>query len=301
LREPGRPDEIVVSRLDHDANVSPWELAARDAGAVVKYIGIRRDDCTLDLDSLRSALGERTRLVAVGAASNLVGTINPVQEIAQMAHAACAQLFVDAVHLAPHRLIDVARWGCDYLVCSPYKFFGPHMGVLWGRSERMARLPAYKVRAADDGIPDRWMTGTQCHEGIAGTLEAVNYLADLGREIDGNSPDRRAALRAAFAGIEAYETSLCRDLLEGLKGLAGYGSSASPIRNAWSSARRRLESSLQDALRSRYRGLGKCGSLQLGWQQLRAAVDRSTRPRAGWRVAHWASSLQHCRRSPAIP
>jgi cysteine desulfurase family protein (TIGR01976 family) len=214
-------DEIVVSRLDHDANVSPWELAARDAGAVVKYIGIRREDCTLDLDSLRSALGERTRLVAVGAASNLVGTINPVQEIAQLAHAAGAQLFVDAVHLAPHRLIDVARWGCDYLVCSPYKFFGPHMGVLWGRSERMARLPAYKVRAAGDGIPDRWMTGTQCHEGIAGTLEAVNYLADLGREIDGNSPDRRAALRAAFAGIEAYEASLCRDLLEGVEGLAG--------------------------------------------------------------------------------
>ena len=214
-------DEIVVSRLDHDANVSPWELAARDAGAVVRHIEIRPDDCTLDLDTLRSSLGERTRLVAVGAASNLVGTINPVREIAELAHAAGAQLFVDAVHFAPHRLIDVERWDCDYLVCSPYKFFGPHMGVLWGRSELMAELPAYKVRAADDLIPDRWMTGTQCHEGIAGTLEAVNYLADLGREVAGECPDRRGALRAAFSAIEAYESSLCEKLLEGVARLAG--------------------------------------------------------------------------------
>jgi cysteine desulfurase family protein (TIGR01976 family) len=213
-------DEIIVSRLDHDANVSPWELAARDAGAVVKQIGVRPDDCTLDLDSLRSSLGERTRLVAVGAASNLAGTINPVQEIAELAHAAGAQLFVDAVHLAPHRLIDVGLWDCDYLVCSPYKFFGPHIGVLWGRSELMAELPAYKIGAADEVIPDRWMTGTQCHEAIAGTLEAVNYLADLGRAVDGNSLDRRGALRAAFRAIEAYESSLCRELLEGVARIA---------------------------------------------------------------------------------
>ena len=213
-------DEIIVSRLDHDANVSPWELAARDVGAVVKQIGVRPDDCTLDLDSLRSSLGERTRLVAVGAASNLAGTINPVQEIAELAHAAGAQLFVDAVHLAPHRLIDVGLWDCDYLVCSPYKFFGPHIGVLWGRSEWMAELPAYKVGAADEVIPDRWMTGTQCHEAIAGTLEAVNYLADLGRSVDGNSLDRRGALRAAFRAIEAYESSLCRELLEGVARIA---------------------------------------------------------------------------------
>jgi cysteine desulfurase family protein (TIGR01976 family) len=213
-------DEIIVSRLDHDANVSPWELAARDAGAIVRYIEIRPDDCTLDLDTLRSSLGERTRLVAVGAASNLVGTINPIQEIAELTHAVGARLFVDAVHLAPHRLIDIGLWDCDFLVCSPYKFFGPHMGVLWGRSELMTELPAYKVRAADDLIPDRWMTGTQCHEGIAGTLEAVNYLADLGREVGGELPDRREALRAAFSAIEAYESSLCRGLLEGVAKLA---------------------------------------------------------------------------------
>jgi cysteine desulfurase family protein (TIGR01976 family) len=214
-------DEIVVTRLDHDANVSTWELAARDAGAVVRHVGIRPDDCTLDLDVLRSCLSERTRLVAVGAASNLVGTINPIREIAALAHDAGAQIFVDAVHLAPHRAIDVVQWDCDYLACSAYKFFGPHVGVLWGRAELLAELPAYKVRAASDALPDRWMTGTQCHEGIAGALEAVAYLADLGREIAGQPLDRRAAIRAAFEAVEAYERSLCRQLLEGIAVLPG--------------------------------------------------------------------------------
>jgi cysteine desulfurase family protein (TIGR01976 family) len=211
----------VVTRLDHDANVSTWELAARDAGARVRHVAIRPADCTLDLDSLRSCLGGRTRLVAVGAASNLVGTIQPIREIAALAHGVGAQLFVDAVHFAPHRLIDVALWDCDYLVCSAYKFFGPHVGILWGRSELLAGLPAYKIRVAPDALPDRWMTGTACHEGIAGTLEAVEYLADLGRGIAGGALDRRAALRAAFEAIEVYEGSLCRQLLEGIAGLPG--------------------------------------------------------------------------------
>jgi cysteine desulfurase family protein (TIGR01976 family) len=214
-------DEVVVTKLDHDANVSTWELAARDAGAVVRHVGIRPDDCTLDLDALRSCLSERTRLVAVGAASNLVGTINPIPEIAALAHDAGAQIFVDAVHLAPHRAIDVSQWNCDYLACSAYKFFGPHVGVLWGRAELLAELPAYKVRAASEQLPDRWMTGTQCHEGIAGALEAVNYLADLGGEIAGKQLDRRGAIRAAFAAIETYERSLCGQLLEGIAAIAG--------------------------------------------------------------------------------
>jgi cysteine desulfurase family protein (TIGR01976 family) len=214
-------DEIAVTRLEHDANVSTWELAARDAGAAVRHVGIRPEDCTLDLDALRSCLSERTRLVAVSAASNLVGTINPIREIAALTHAAGAQLFVDAVHLAPHRLIDVALWDCDYLVCSAYKFFGPHVGVLWGRSELLAELPAYKLRVAPDGLPDRWMTGTPCNEGIAGTLEAVEYLADLGRGVAGRSLDRRDALRAAFAAIEAHESALCRQLLDGIAALEG--------------------------------------------------------------------------------
>jgi len=214
-------DEVVVTRLDHDANVSTWELAARDAGATVRHVEIRPADCTLDLDSLRACLGERTRLVAVGAASNLVGTINPIREIAELVHGVGARLFVDAVHFAPHRLIDVALWDCDYLVCSAYKFFGPHVGILWGRSELLAELPAYRLRVAPDELPQRWMTGTPCNEGIAGTLEAVEYLADLGRTVAGRSLDRRGALRAAFAAIEAYEGSLCRRLLDGIAGLAG--------------------------------------------------------------------------------
>jgi cysteine desulfurase family protein (TIGR01976 family) len=214
-------DEVVVTRLDHDANVSPWELAARDAGARVRHVAIRPADCTLDLASLRACLGERTRLVAVGAASNLVGTINPIREIAALVHAAGAQLFVDAVHFAPHRLIDVAQWDCDYLACSAYKFFGPHLGILWGRSELLAELPAYRLRVVPDALPERWMTGTSCIEAIAGTLEAVEYLADLGRAVEGRPLDRRGGLRAAFAAIEAYEGSLCRQLLDGIAGLAG--------------------------------------------------------------------------------
>src|SRR5262245_40623977 len=153
-------DELVVTRLDHDANVSPWELAARDAGAVVRRVG-PRPDCTLDQGELRASLCERTRLVAVAGASNLVGTIHPVAEIAALAHRVGAQLFVDAVHLAPHRLIDVAGWGCDYLACSAYKFFGPHVGVLWGRSELLSALPAYKLRVAPDALPGRFMTGAE--------------------------------------------------------------------------------------------------------------------------------------------
>ena len=214
-------DEVVVSRLDHDANVSPWELAARDAGAIVRHVDVHATDCTLDLDSLRACLNERTRLVAVGAASNLVGTIHPIAEIAALVHEVGAQLFVDAVHFAPHRLIDVGVWECDYLVCSPYKFFGPHLGVLWGRRERMAELPAYRIRVAPDGLPDRWMTGTPCHEGIVGVLEAVNYLADLGRACAAAPLARRDALCAAFAAIETYENSLCRRLIQGISATPG--------------------------------------------------------------------------------
>ena len=134
LAKTWRPaDEIVVTRLDHDANVTPWVLAARDAGATIRHLGIRASDCTLDLDLLRSILSPRTRLVAVGCASNAVGTVNPVREIVELAHAAGAHVFLDAVHYAPHRLIDVESWGCDFLACSAYKFFGPHVGILWGR------------------------------------------------------------------------------------------------------------------------------------------------------------------------
>jgi cysteine desulfurase family protein (TIGR01976 family) len=216
-------DEIVVTRQDHDANVSPWVLAAGDAGATVRHVEIRAEDCSLDMDDLAEKLSPRTRLVAVSCASNAAGTINPVVEITRLAHQLGALVFLDAVHLAPHGLLDVRGWDCDFLACSAYKFFGPHVGVLWGRRELLAELPAYKVRPAPDDLPGRWMTGTQNHEGIAGTLAAVEYLADLGRHLllGAEAAGRRAALKAAYAGITAYERALVGRLLAGLAELPG--------------------------------------------------------------------------------
>jgi cysteine desulfurase family protein (TIGR01976 family) len=211
-------DEIIVTRLDHDANVTPWIMAARDVDATVKTIDIRQDDCTLDLDQLRNTITPRTRLVAVGAASNATGGLNPVADIIRWAHQAGALVFVDAVHYAPHRLIDVQALGCDFLACSAYKFFGPHTGLMWGRRELLESLKAYKVRPATNSLPGKWMTGTQSHESLAGVLAAIEYLADLGRMLAGNdSLDRRGALREAYAGIESYERYLVERLLHGLQ------------------------------------------------------------------------------------
>ncbi len=210
-------DEIILSRLDHDANVSPWVLAARDAGATVHHVQINAADCTLDMKDLAAKLSQRTRLVAVGCASNAVGTINPVREIVSMAHEVGALVYLDAVHYAPHELIDVADYDCDFLVCSAYKFFGPHVGVLWGRRRLLEEFSAYKVRPAPDEIPGRWMTGTQNHEGISGALAAVDYLAELGRSLDAGASDRRAALKTAYRAISAYERGLVTSLIEGLK------------------------------------------------------------------------------------
>ncbi len=213
-------DEVIVTRLDHDANVSPWVLAARDAGAKVRFIPVHREDCTLDLDQLRAAISPRTRLVAVGCASNAVGTINPVGEICRWVHEAGGQIFLDAVHYAPHALLEVDRWGCDYLACSAYKFFGPHVGILWGRPQLLLELAAYKVRPAADSLPEKWMTGTQNHEGIAGVLEAIEYLAELGRQFVGGAGARRPAIAAAMAEIGLYERQLLRRLIAGLAELS---------------------------------------------------------------------------------
>lgn len=217
----GPGDEVLVTQLDHDANVTPWVLAARDAGATVQRVRLRPEDCTLDLDDFAAKLSNKTRLVAVGCASNASGTINPVRDLCREAHEAGALVFLDAVHYAPHGLLDVNDWGCDFLACSAYKFFGPHVGVLWGRREHLESLPAYKVRPAGEQLPERWMTGTQNHEGIAGTLAAVEYLADLGRSTTPDYANRREALQAAFRAIGAYEANLLRQLLEGLNRLAG--------------------------------------------------------------------------------
>lgn len=211
-------DEVLVTRLDHDANVSPWVLAARDAGATVRTVDIHPEDCTLDLDDLRRQLGPRTRLVAVACASNAVGTINDVKAVTRWAHEAGARVFIDAVHFGPHGPIDVQDWGCDFLACSAYKFFGPHVGVLWGKRALLEELPAYKVRPASDNLPGRWMTGTQNHEGLAGVGAAIDYLADLGArhplpESAAALSGRRRQLRAAMMAIQDYEAGLSRRLL----------------------------------------------------------------------------------------
>jgi cysteine desulfurase family protein (TIGR01976 family) len=209
-------DEVLVTRLDHDANISPWALAARDAGATVQRVDIHPEDCTLDLDDLRRRLGPRTRLVAVTCASNAVGTLTDVRAVARLAHEAGALVFLDAVHYAPHGPIDVQAWDCDFLACSAYKFFGPHVGILWGRAELLRELPAYKLRPASESLPDRWMTGTQNHEGIAGVGAAVDYLAEIGGASAGQG-GRRAQLRAALDRIRSYEAGLCGRLLAGLR------------------------------------------------------------------------------------
>jgi cysteine desulfurase family protein (TIGR01976 family) len=220
-------DEILVTRLDHDANVSPWLLAARDAGATATFVDIHPEDCTLDLDDLRRKLTSRTRLLAVTCASNAVGTINDVAQITRLAHEAGALVFLDAVHYAPHGPIDVQAWGCDFLACSAYKFFGPHVGALWGRKDLLATLPAYKVRPAPDTLPDRWMTGTQNHEGLAGVAAAVDYLAsmDAGSAFESHVAhlsERGRRVHANLAVIRAYEASLARQLLAGLADLRRY-------------------------------------------------------------------------------
>ncbi len=209
-------DEIIVTQLDHDANVTPWVLAARDAGVTVKHIAVRSEDCTLNLDDFESKLSNRTRLVAVGYASNITGSINPIKHIIQRAHDVKALAFIDAVHYAPHGLIDVPALDCDFLTCSAYKFFGPHVGVLWGRRELLEELEAYKLRPAGDDLPGKWMTGTQNHEGIAGAAAAIEYLADLGRSLTSETLTRRGALETAFDAIADHERTLATRLLDGL-------------------------------------------------------------------------------------
>src|SRR2546428_4266047 len=188
-------DEIVVTTLDHDANVAPW-CALEEKGVIIRQVDIREADCTLDLEDLKRKISANTTLVAAVYASNMVGTINPVAEITKLAHAAGALMFIDAVHYAPHGLIDVKALDCDFLVCSPYKFFGPHMGTLYGKREHLQRLQPYKVRPAPETLPDRWETGTQVQELIAGIAAAVDYLAELGRHCDAAAEGRAEALRA---------------------------------------------------------------------------------------------------------
>jgi cysteine desulfurase family protein (TIGR01976 family) len=232
-RDLGPGDEILVTRLDHDANVSPWLALAdqgKEKGVIIRWAEIHEQDCTLDLEDLASKINNRTKLVAVGYASNAVGTINPVKKIISLAHAAGALTYVDAVHYGPHGLIDVKDLDCDFLVCSTYKFFGPHMGVLFGKREHLQRLRPYKVRPLTDAVPNRWEWGTLNHECIAGITACVDYIADVGRRENPTSrkgsekwgtqievSDRRAAIVSAFEAIHHYEHGLMERLIEGLQ------------------------------------------------------------------------------------
>ena len=227
LLSPG--DEIIVTRMDHDANIAPWLLLARDHNLTVKYLPFDLETYEFDPDQLDGLLTERTRLLCIGHASNLTGTINDVKAMAAKARAAGAMTYVDSVQFAPHGIIDVQDLGCDFLVCSPYKFFGPHMGVLWGRAELLAALEPYKVRPAGDGLPDRFETGTLNHEGMAGVTATIGYLAWIGRELadevtrtrHAGFEGRRRDLRAGMEALCEMEAPLTARLIEGLQAIEG--------------------------------------------------------------------------------
>lgn len=216
-------DEIIVTRLDHDANISPWLLAAADTGVAVRHLDFRPEDCTLRLDLLPDLLTERTRLLAISYASNAVGSISDVAKATKLAHAAGALVYVDAVHYAPHGPIDVQALDCDFLVSSSYKYFGPHTGVLYGKYGLLDELTAYKVRPAPARPAGKWETGTQSFESLAGVRAAVDYLAALGAPA---VHDRRTQLESAMERIKEYEKSLSLRFLQGatqISGLRVYG------------------------------------------------------------------------------
>lgn len=226
-------DEIVVTVLDHDANVAPW-LALQESGVVIRRVDVHPENVTLDMEDMRAKIGERTKLVAVGYASNAVGTINDVAAIVGWAHEAGALVWIDAVQFAPHGPIDVQALDADFLVCSSYKFFGPHLGILYGKAEHLERFPAYKVRPSSNEIPERWETGTLNHEGLAGLVGVIDYMAMLGREQSERYGDafgtdagerlysgRQLELKIAMQAMMDYERGLSAQLLAGLREVQG--------------------------------------------------------------------------------
>ncbi len=211
--QPG--DEVIVTDLDHDANVAPW-LSLEERDIVVRWCPVHLDSCTLDMDAMRGLIGPRTRHIAVGYASNAVGTVNDVQEVVRLGHAVGAQLSIDAVHFAPHALIDVQELGTDFLLCSAYKFFGPHIGILYSRPGALDRLPTDRVRPQEPAAPTRIETGTLNHAALAGTTAAIETIAQ-----QGDGPDLRARIATAFAAIYPYEHGLARQLWQGLAEISG--------------------------------------------------------------------------------
>lgn len=228
-------DNILVTRMDHDANISPWMLIAEDKGCNLLWVDIDVEDGTLDLDSFAQALEKKPKIAAFGYASNLLGTVNPVKKLTKMAHDAGALVYVDAVQYAPHGPIDVQDIGCDFLVCSSYKFFGPHAGALYGKFDLLSELKAYKVRPASNELPSKFETGTQNHEGIAGVLGALEYLEWLGKQFGANQASawkaagfagRKLELKKGMSAMQAYESELSKKLIgivESVKGTRIYG------------------------------------------------------------------------------
>lgn len=254
-------DEIIVTRLDHDANVSPWCALAEERGVIIRFVDINVTDCTLDWSDLERQINQRTRLIAVGYASNAVGTINDIAAVVRLASKVGALVFVDAVHYAPHGPIDVKALNCDFLACSAYKFFGPHVGIVYGKRQHLASFKPYKVRPASEQVPFCWESGTQNHEGLAGIVAAIDYLAQIARHLQpvegacaeqadtGKQqafrssakqstsfyPNRRAAIVKVMKAIQKYELSLSQQLICGLAeipGLTLYGITQ-PERSSW--------------------------------------------------------------------
>jgi len=214
-------DEIVVTRMDHDANISPWLLVARDRGCTVRWIDFDPQTYRYDEASVDAAITEKTRIVAVGYASNAIGTVNDVASVAEKAHAVGALVFVDAVQFAPHFVMDVKAIGCDILACSPYKFYGPHQGMAWARRDLLESLSPYKVRPADDTLPSRFETGTQSHEGMAATLGAVEHFEWMGTTMGAGGTTRRERLVSGMEVLIDYERDLTRHLITGLQAIPG--------------------------------------------------------------------------------
>jgi cysteine desulfurase family protein (TIGR01976 family) len=219
-RELGPGNEIVLTLLDHDANFSPWK-ALEGKGVTIRAAKFNPADCTLDMYDLARKITSHTRLVAVGYASNAVGTINHVNEVVRLAKQAGALSYIDAVHYAPHGPIDVRALDCDFLVCSTYKFFGPHMGVLFGKREHLKRLEPYKVRPNPDNVPNRWEWGTLNHESIAGIKACVDYWEELGRRAKPSVASRRSAILAAYEAIHQHERAMMEKMIAGLLAVPG--------------------------------------------------------------------------------
>ena len=213
-------DEIVVTRMDHEGNVSPWLLLAQDLGLVVKWLAFNRDTWKIEPEDLQALLGPRTRLLALNYASNLTGSINDVAGLVALARSAGAMTYVDAVQLAPHQCIDVQALDCNFLVCSSYKFFGPHLGVLWGRRQLLEELPAYKVRCAPAASPGKWETGTPQTELLAGLAACVDYYDWLGGQV-GDRSTRRGRIEAAYQTAIDHEARLVTRLIDGIRAIPG--------------------------------------------------------------------------------